>query len=147
MEYNNADFEYWDDGSSIDNFVIARNIMRFTSLGWGTRADDGGYRGIDGPFSGGIDDMTVKNHYITDNIIDCPGRFIINFSVNPTDLNKSIFISGTEIYVNSSYRTTETILRKFKTNENDSNAVDTTDGNVFVETLKKFDDGAILKWY
>ena len=121
--------------------------MRFTSLGWGTRADDGGYRGIDGPFSGGIEDMNVKNHYIKDNIIDCPGRFIINFEVNPKDLDTQIFISGTEIYVNSKYRTTDTILRKFKINENDPKSVETKDGKVFVETLKKFDDNAILKWY
>ena len=147
LEYNNADFEYWDDGSSIDNFVIANNIMRFTSLGWGTRADDGGYRGIDGPFSGGIEEMTVKKHYITNNIIDCPGRYIINWSVNPEDLNKNIFISGTEIYVNSSYRSTNVILRGFKTDESQPNSVETDKKDVFIETLKRFDPKAVLEWY
>lgn len=147
LEYNNADFEYWDDGSSINNFVIARNIMRFTSLGWGTREDDGGYRGIDGPFSGGIAEMTVKNHYIKDNIIDCPGRYIVNWDNKPEDLNKNIIISGTEIHVNPSYRTTDIILRGFKTKNSDPNSVSTTDEKVFIETLKKFDSGAVLKWY
>ncbi len=147
LEYNNADFEYWDDGSSIDNFVVANNIMRFTSLGWGTREDDGGYRGIDGPFSGGIEEMTVKNHYITDNIIDCPGRYIINWAITPEDLNKNIFISGTEIYVNSSYRTTDVILRGFKTDKSQPNSVETDKSEVFVETLKRFDPDAVLEWH
>lgn len=147
LEYNNADYEYWDEGSTIKNFIIARNIMRFTSLGWGTREDDGGYRGIDGPFSGGIEDMTVQEHYITDNIIDCPGRYVINFAVNPEDLNKGIFISGTEIYVNPKYRTTDVILRGFKTDDSQQGSVSTTDADVFVETLKRFDANAVLKWY
>lgn len=147
LEYNNADFEYWDDGSLIKNFTMSRNIMRFTSLGWGTREDDGGYRGIDGAFVGNTADMRVDNIYIEDNIIDCPGRYIINWEINPKNLNTEIFISGTKIYVNSSYRTTDIILRGFRSKESDENSVSTTDTTVFVETLKRFDPNAVLEWH
>ncbi len=147
LEYNNGDFEYWDDGSSTKNFVIEHNIMRFTSLGWGTRENDGGYRGIEGAFSGRISKMTVINHRIKDNIIDCPGRQIINLEVSPKDLGKGIIISGNQIYVNSKYRTTDSIIRKFKTNDNDENSVDAKNERAFVAALKKFDSSAVLKWY
>ena len=147
LEYNNGDFEYWDDGSLIKDFTMARNIMRFTSLGWGTREDDGGYRGIDGSFVGNTKRMKVDNIQIKDNIIDCPGRYIINWVIEPTRLDKEIFISGTEIYVNPSYRTTDIILRGFVSNDAQDDSVSTDKAQIFEETLKRFDKNAILKWH
>ena len=146
LEYNNGDFEYWDDGSLIKDFTMARNIMRFTSLGWGTREDDGGYRGIDGSFVGNTKRMKVDNIYIKDNIIDCPGRYIINWVIDPERLGKEIFISGTEIYVNPSYRTTDIILRGFISKDGQDDSVATENVDVFKETLKRFDENALLKW-
>lgn len=146
LEYNNGDFEYWDDGSLVKNFTMARNIMRFTSLGWGTREDDGGYRGIDGCFVGNTKRMNVDDIHIKDNIIDSPGRYIINWVIAPERLGKELFISGTEIYVDSSIRSTDIILRGFVSKEGQEDSVETENADVFKETLKRFDENAVLEW-
>lgn len=147
LEYNNGDFEFWDDDSSVNNFTISGNIMRFTSLGWGTREDDGGYRGIDGSFVGNTKPIkTINNLRIENNIIDSPGRYIINWTVDPLTINKGILISGTEVYVNSQYRTTDVILRGFVTDEDQNSTVAANDATVFKDTLHRFDKSAVLEW-
>jgi len=147
LEYNNGDYEFWDESSTAKNFTMSNNIMRFTSLGWGSRENDGGYRGIDGCFVGDVENMTVDGIYIKDNIIDCPGRMIINLQINPNDLNSGIFVSGTKIYVNSSYRTCEEVLRGFKNSDSDLGSLDATSAEEFIAALERFDSSAVLKWY
>ena len=49
MEFNNADFEWFDKNNALfKNFHCDRNIMRFTCLGWGTQPDGIQIRGIEG---------------------------------------------------------------------------------------------------
>ncbi len=148
LEYNNADFEFWDPKSTVHNFNIDRNIMRFTSMGWGTRKDDGGFRGIDGAFVATTASMNVKDLFVRDNIIDCPGRFIINWDVDPKQIGDVLHISGTRISVNSKYRTTtDIVLRGYITEEGQSTSVEAKDSNAFRDALKRFDTNAVLEWY
>lgn len=146
LEFNNADYEYWDPGSSVENFSMCNNIMRFTALGWGTRENDGGYRGIEGNFVGNTKDMAVKKLYVKDNIIDCPGRMIVNWQIDPADINTELFVSGNKIYVNSSYRTGTEIVRGFKHDESEANGKHAKNADEFIAALKKFDPTAVLKW-
>lgn len=148
LEYNNADYEYWaGDGAYIKNFKMENNIMRFTALGWGTRLNDAGSRGIEGCFVGHTDNMSVDNISIKNTIIDCPGRFIINWNITPADKNTEIIVSNTKIYVNSSYRNTDEVLRGYKDADSDPNQVRATNADEFVTALKKFDSKAVLQWY
>ena len=146
LEYNNGDFEFWDKKSTVKNFTMENNIMRFTALGWGTRSDDAGSRGIEGCFVGDTVTMNVDNIVIKNNIIDCPGRMIINWPIAPVSLNQ-IKVSGTKIYVNSSYRTDTEIVRGFKHSDSDPNFMSATNADEFVAALKKFDSSAVLEWY
>ena len=147
LEYNNADFEYWDENSSVSNFKIENNIMRFTSLGWGSHLENGSGRGIDGCITGNTLDMkTVTEFVIKNNIIDCPGRLIIKWDVDPAHIGSSIHISGTKIYVNSDYRASSTIIRGFQLNKSDPTSIDASSADVFYSSIKKFDKTAQLMW-
>lgn len=147
LEYNNADFEYWDAGSSVKNFKMENNIMRFTSLGWGSHLENGNGRGIDGCFTGNTLDMKeVENFVIKDNIIDSPGRLIIKWDVNPERIGKKIKISGTKIYVNSDYRADSTVIRGFQLTENDPTSIKADTADEFYGAIGKFDKTAKLMW-
>lgn len=145
LEYNNGDFEFWDDKSTVKNFNIKGNILRFTSLGWGTRADDGGWRGIDGCFVGDIEEMNVSNLKIQNNIIDSPGRVIMSLRISNKDFNKNVLFSGLEVYVNSSLRTSNEVIRGLPSG-NDFISVIAKDKVTFAEGLKKYDSKAVLEW-
>lgn len=147
LEYNNADFEYWDKGSTVRNFTMANNIMRFTSLGWGTRIDDGGPRGIDGSFVGNTKTMTVDGLRVQNNIIDCPGRMIINWQINAADIGSRLSVSGTKIYVNAQYRQDAEIYRGYKLNDSDPNSYSVTTAADFVAVMQRFDAQATLEWH
>ncbi len=105
LEYNSVDFEWFDgDGTNYINFDCSNNIMRFTSLGWGTRMDDAGLRGIEGCIRANtLGEISFKNFTIKNNIIDCPGRQVINWQITPQQI-KSLDISGNVLYVKKSYR-------------------------------------------
>ncbi len=114
LEFNNADIEWWshahtgDDGevtwSRFVNFKMENNIMRFTSLGWGTRADDGGIRGIEGVWYGNTGENYLEGVTFKNNIIDCPGRQIFNFTVETQEQRDAMEFSGNTYYVKNSFR-------------------------------------------
>ena len=146
LEYNNGDFEFWHNNAVIDNFVIKDNICRFTSLGWGTRADDAGYRGIEGFIYAKTHNMVHKNKItIKNNIIDCPGRQIINWNVLPENISKHYDISGTKIFINESYRTTGEALRGFKNKEDDGEMVFANSPEGYKTAVARFDKTAKVK--
>lgn len=109
LEYNNCDYELWDsEYSSIENFTMKDNIMRFTSMGWGTRPNDFGIRGIEGPILATLEPMQIKSFLIKDNIIDTPGREIIKLKYTQSQAPQ-FTITGNKVYVNSAYRGTELV--------------------------------------
>jgi len=147
LEYNNADFEFWDPGATLKNFKMEGNIMRFTSLGWGTRADDGGIRGIEGCVNADTHDMVASNISFKNNIMDCPGREIIQWQFVLEELGKTIFVSGNKIHVNYSYRTENEVVKGYMVNKDanqQSKYADTAEE--FIEALKIFDPTALLEW-
>ena len=86
FEYNNADVEFFDNGeaqtTSMDNWKISDNIMRFTGLGWGSREVDG-LRGIEGVIRGSTKGASKVNIEFKNNIIDTPAVEIFSL-VNTT---------------------------------------------------------------
>lgn len=146
LEYNNCDFEFWDPGSTIENFKMESNIMRFTSLGWGTRADDGGIRGIEGCVYADTHDMTARNITFKNNIMDCPGREIMHWQFYLEELGKTMLVSGNKIHVNYSYRTEDEVVRGYMDKDSvlQSYYADTADE--FIAALKIFDPSAKLEW-
>ncbi len=110
-EFNNADIELWESGKDGNeckhyNYWMNNNICRFTSLGWGTRADDGGIRGIDGVHYGHMmADQITGTFQFNNNIIDCPGRMLYKFDTG----NKAVFDAferkGNTYYIKQSMRT------------------------------------------
>jgi len=126
FEYNNGDIEFFDrNGAKLENFVMKDNIMRFTSMGWGTRKNDGGIRGIEGcvravtGFRGKPElAMDVRSVLFENNIIDCPARQIINWNIEPEHL-KNVKATGTKLYVKGSLRTLEPCLQGLQQSAND----------------------------
>lgn len=110
FEYNNADIEFWAfTGCKVENFYMDKNICRFTSMGWGTRTNDGGIRGIEGCISAGTDHLMpddVENICFTNNILDCPARQVIHWNRRPEHQLK-MTVSGNKFYIKSEYRTLE----------------------------------------
>lgn len=152
FEYNNADIEFFDGKNVLlKNFVIKDNIMRFTSMGWGSRPNDGAYRGIEGCIrgvtGGGSRVMNVESAYFTDNIIDCPARQIINWNINP-DQRNTIHTSGTKLYVKSDYRTLEPCLQGLQT-DLETQPYDrkfAVGKDELIEMFSLFEDGAEIHW-
>lgn len=140
FEYNNADIEFFETDAYLSNFIIKNNIMRFTSMGWGTRAYDGGIRGIEGCIRGVTGShprnksTTVESAYFTDNIIDCPARQIINWSWEP-EQSEVIHASGTRLYIKSEYRTLDKCLQGLQTKKGESYYKRTSTNS---EELKKY---------
>ena len=85
LEYNNCDIEIFDRGTGSgvaesksatwNNTKFTDNIMRFTTLGWGSRHADQ-IRGIQGVIRGSVTDASVVAIDWTNNIIDTPGMEI-----------------------------------------------------------------------
>jgi len=146
MEYNDGDIEFWDDGSTFKNFTMDNNIMRFTSLGWGTRINDAGVRGIEGCFVAHTQNANVINLSCRNNIFDCPGRQIINWSIALPQLAE-MHISGTKVYVKASYRTTTQVIRYFRRSESDALSYDAANAEDLLDAMKKFDPSVIAGWY
>jgi len=125
LEYNNADIEFFENEGLLSNFVIKNNIMRFTSMGWGTRRNDGGIRGIEGCIRGVTGShprnkpVTVESAYFIDNIIDCPARQIINWSWEP-EHSEVIHAKGTKLYIKEEYRTLKKCLQGLQTKKGES---------------------------
>lgn len=105
LEYNNCDIEFFDGvGSSVENFTMNNNIMRFTCMGWGSRLDDGGIRGIEGTIRATTPNIDyMKNISILNNIFDSPQRAVINWTTTPEQVKNYTF-SGNKICITESYR-------------------------------------------
>ncbi|MBQ4118820.1 MAG: hypothetical protein IJD45_00345 [Clostridia bacterium] len=121
FEYNNCDIEFFSPSNPdapLENYVMANNIMRFTSMGWGSRTFDGAYRGIEGCIRASTDDKktpwTIKETYFTNNIIDCPARQTINWNILP-EQREGIHASGTKLYIKGKYRTLIPCLQGLQT--------------------------------
>lgn len=154
LEYNNADFEFWDDNEILDGFEMRNNICRFTSQGWGTRLLDGGYRGIEGVFGNcKTSDMDIRQKIIVENtIIDCPGREIINWYIYGTDRNEDkgaqmwdlLDVSGTKVFVNKEYRGFNRSLRGCRRVESDPSLTDYSNHKTLEDSIKRFDRDATV---
>ncbi len=149
FEYNNTDVEFWGgDGAEVTNFDLSNNIMRFTCLGWGTRANDGGFRGYEGAISGcETASLNIKNITVKNNIFDCQGSRIIGWDINPARKGTEILVSGSKIYANSAYRLSSDVLRGFKDSESDPNQTPASNATEFEKAMKMFDKTADIKWY
>lgn len=114
LEFNNADFEWFDDyPSTIKNYTMNNNICRFTSLGWGTREDDGGIRGIDGVQRGRVSKGIIQSLQFNNNIIDCPGRMIYKYSIDDKKDYDNWERKGNIYYIKQSLRTTNDLTYQF----------------------------------
>ncbi len=144
FEYNNCDIEFFDGkNTTLQNFKMEGNLMRFTSMGWGTISVEGKIRGIEGCIRAHTDRMdSVKDVYFTNNIMDCPARQTINWDVDPCQW-EGIHASGTKLYIKESYRTLKPYLQGLQTEEGqayDRRFAETTEE--LIEGFKIFEEGA-----
>ncbi len=152
FEYNNADIEFWAyTGCEVENFYMNKNICRFTSMGWGTRTNDGGIRGIEGCISavtGLVDiELKIKNIRYTDNIIDCPARQVINWNWRPEN-KPEIHISGNKFYIKSEYRTLDACLQGLQYNIETEPRHKRTGVNKedLIKNIARFDKNTEIHW-
>ncbi|MBR4099512.1 MAG: hypothetical protein IKK55_00795 [Clostridia bacterium] len=145
LEYNNADFEFWEDeGVIIDGFVMDNNIMRFTSLGWGTRE---GIRGIEGCYLGNLREMIILEPIeMTNSIIDCPGRQIVNLKANVEQKNQFV-TANNKYFVKGSYRTLDVVLKYFPDEVAAAGDIKAYNLEGLKQAFSRFDPTAELKWY
>ena len=148
MEYNNADFEFWDsDYASLDGLQINTNIMRFTSLGWGTRSDDWGIRGIEGCIRIDFQNMSrVKNVSIKNNIFDSAGRTIAMFIANNYSQFNDTIVSGNSVYLKKSYRTDDNVVIGFNKSDADSERSQATNQSELEKAFEQFAKDTVVKW-
>lgn len=144
FEYNNCDIEFFDRaGTTLEDFYMENNLMRFTSMGWGTISVEGKIRGIEGCIRAHTNGMDkVENTYFTNNIMDCPARQTINWDVDPWQL-EGIHASGTKLYIKPEYRTLKPYLQGLQNEEGlayDRRFAETT--QELIEGFKIFEDGA-----
>ena len=160
FEYNNADIEFWDHGHSVagangitttysrfKNFKMDGNICRFTSLGWGTRADDGGIRGIEGVIYAMAEGNEIINVTFTNNIVDCPGRKIFDFPFNTVEQANGFTARNNTIYFKKSLRTTDQIIRGITLPFDGVLSHFGSRKKEVTDLLHKFDPTAKVYWY
>ena len=148
LEYNNADFEFWEsDGAVIDGFVMNNNIMRFTSMGWGTRPEDGGIREIEGCFKGDVTNLKLVDSIdIKNNIIDCPAREIVSLRAK-VEQRHLFNVSGNKVFVKASYRSTDDIVEFFPDKVAISDILKAKNSKELKFAFERFDQTAELNWY
>lgn len=153
LEYNGVDIEFFDRaGAVFDGFKCDGNIMRFTSLGWGNRLDDAGVRGIEGCIRAFTQDQTFKNFSFKNNIIDCPGRNIINWNLDLHQLNE-IKAENNKVYVNATYRKVfpynPSFLNGLHLTGTPNSGMSATNQTELEAVWKYFDKSStsIVKWY
>lgn len=155
FEYNNADLEFWDgsgeSGMALFDLVCDNNIHRFTALGWGTRSDDGGIRGIDGLIFGGLELGQLKRFSFSNNIIDCPGTHMYKFGIQSYKEYQNFKRVGNEFYIRQSIRwTTALISRAFVWTDKDTQITtnwSASDKNGTIKAFKEFEPNATVHWY
>lgn len=155
LEYNNADFEFFDyEGAEVKNFSMNNNIMRFTCLGWGTRLDDAGIRGIEGCIKGETTKFAVfENVSFKNNIMDCPGKEVINWTLTEEQYSQ-LSVSNNKLYVKSSYREhfkpNDWIIKGLKlTGKPTGSALKATNQAELEYAYKMFDTSAtsVIEWH
>ena len=150
LEFNNADFEFFEAlPGTYKNYTMNNNICRFTSLGWGTREDDGGIRGIDGVQRGTVYVDQIESMYFNNNIIDCPGRQIYKMSVGSKKAYDNWERKGNVYYIKQSIRTTTQLTFQFHWID-ESTRVSSHSASTAKETLKafaEFEPDAKVYWY
>ena len=154
FEFNNADIEYWEHGceagltpSRFKDWYMENNICRFTSLGWGTRADDGGIRGIDGVFFGRSSDNAYDNVNWTNNIIDCPGRMIYKFNINTMEQYNEWTRKDNVYYIRQSLRTTTELTFGLTVPFNNVNSYKASTEEETIAAFAAFEPGSKVYWY
>ena len=156
FEYNNADLEFWDGAGASGmalfiNTVCDNNIHRFTGLGWGTRATDGGIRGIDGLIFGGFALGQNKGFSFSNNIIDCPGTHMYKFGNESYEDYKNFKRVGNVFYINQSMRwTTALTSRAMHWKDENTMVKDNYAASTKTEAVKafaEFEPGAKVYWY
>ena len=153
FEYNNCDIEFFDKEVPLENYVMADNIMRFTSMGWGSRTYDGGMRGIEGCIRAvtcgraGKVGMDLKSAYFTNNILDCPARQTINWDIDPHQ-RENIHASGTKLYIKGKYRTLIPCLQGLQTDieKQPHDYRFACNYEELVEMFPLFEEGADIYW-
>ena len=151
FEYNNCDIEFFCRVNfPLENFRMEDNIMRFTSMGWGSRTNDGGYRGIEGCVRAVTGckngSMDLRSAYFINNLMDCPARQTVNWNVLPEQL-KHIHASGSRLYIKSEYRTLQPCLQGLQTDETQpDNRRFACNKEELVEGYKIFEKGADIRW-
>ena len=159
FEYNNADIESWESGygradidrpmTTYSNNHYDNNICRFTSLGWGTRADDGGIRGIDGVHYGHFAADQIKSMTFNNNIIDCPGRMIYKMTIGNKACYDNWERKGNVYYIKQSLRTITALTFSFHWKD-ETTRVSGHSATTKVETLAafaEFEPDAKVYWY
>ncbi len=154
LEFNNCDIETWETNAESPakyyNYFMDNNICRFTSLGWGTRADDGGIRGIDGVHYGHLkkDQITGKFSF-SNNIIDCPGRMIYKFDIANKACYDKWIRKNNVYYIKQSLRTTNSLTYCFHWEDN-NNRVTWHSGDTEEKVLNafaEFEPNSKVYWY
>ena len=150
LEFNNCDIELFERlPGTYKNFTSNNNICRFTSLGWGTRVEDGGIRGIDGVHRGTIYEDQIESMEFCNNIIDCPGRAIYNYRVDSKKAYDNWKRTGNVYYFKKSLRTTDQLTFKFYWPDKDTQhggfAANTK--KEALEAFAQFEPDAKVYWY
>ncbi len=160
FEYNNADIESWESGyrkaenkdkpmTTYSNNHYDNNICRFTSLGWGTRADDGGIRGIDGVHYGHFGKDQIKSMTFNNNIIDCPGRMIYKMSIENKGCYDNWERKGNVYYIKQSMRTLNQLTFQFHWKDETTrvNGHSANDKKGTLAAFAEFEPDAKVYWY
>ncbi len=127
LEYNNTDIEFFDNtaGSVWNNVKLTDNIMRYTTLGWGSRSVDHN-RGIQGVIRADLNDASSVQIAWQNNTVDAPGMEIINFKNTIASglfkfgISENSPIGNNVYYLNPNIRTGSAVLRNYKTTDDDS---------------------------
>ncbi len=154
FEFNNADIEYWEQGSEnglepsrFKDWYMENNICRFTSLGWGTRFDDGGDRGIDGVFFGRSSDNEFINVNWKNNIIDCPGRMIYKFGMKTEEQYNGWARENNTYYIKQSMRTTTNLAHNLTLPVDGVDFHTATGEEDTIAAFAKFEPKSKVYWY
>ncbi len=154
FEYNSCDIEIWEAGANMLGVDVARfwnwkmdnNIHRFTSLGWGTRAEEG-IRGIQGVQVGQVRDHQTRNFTWNNNIIDCPGDYIYNKTCHLESEYKAFERKGNTYYIKQSLRRHEVIATNFYWENGTRMSLTANNKSQWIDVFKKLEPNSTVHWY
>ncbi len=154
FEYNNADIEIWEAGIDMSGVNVSKfydwkmnnNIHRFTSLGWGTRTEEGS-RGIQGVHVGQIRDHKTTNFTWNNNIIDCPGDYIFNKICHYESEYNAFERTGNTYYIKQGLRRHGVISFGFCWIEAAQVDFTATNREQTIESFNKLEPNSTVYWY